>query len=107
MFLTAAVVRAGGGQTEQSTLVAVHCTTWHNIAHGTTNILPLNENEHNMMKRNGNKYVINQHLTERYKVSTIPYLQRLLNEDFHERKKQFKRIMSPVDNNVYFTAGKI
>ena len=33
MFLTAAVVRAGGGQTEQSTLVAVHCTTWHNIHH--------------------------------------------------------------------------
>ena len=38
MFLTAAVVRAAGGQTEQSTLVAVHCTTWHNIAHGTTKI---------------------------------------------------------------------
>ena len=49
----------------------------------------------------------NQHLTERYKMSTIPYLQRILNEDFHEKKKQFKRIMSPVDNNNCYTAGKI
>ena len=37
----------------------------------------------------------------------IPYLQRILNEDFHEKKKQFKRIMSPVDNNNCYTAGKI
>ena len=70
-------------------------------------LFPLNDNEHNMKKRNGNRYVIKQHLTERYKISTIPYLQRILNEDFHERKKQFKRIMSPVDNNVCYTAGKI
>ena len=70
-------------------------------------LFPLNDNDHNMLKRNGNRYVINQHLTERYKVSTIPYLQRLLNEDFHERKKQFKRILSPVDINVCYTAGKI
>ena len=70
-------------------------------------LFPLNDNEHDMMKRNGNRYLINQHLTERYKMSTIPYLQRLLNEDFNERRKQFKRILSPVDINNCYTAGKI
>ena len=70
-------------------------------------LLPVTNNEHSMRKRNGNKFVTNQHLTERYKMSTIPYLQRILNEDFHEKKKQFKRIMSPVDNNNCYTAGKI
>ena len=60
-----------------------------------------------MMKRNGNRYVINQHLTERYKISTIPYLQRLLNEDFKESKKQLKRLLSLVDINNCYTAGKI
>ena len=55
--------------------------------------------------------VINQHLTERYKKSTIPYLQRLLNKDFNEKRKQFRKIitsvLSPVDNNICYTAGKI
>ena len=70
-------------------------------------LFPVNDSEHNMRKRNGNRYVINQHLTERYRVSTITYLQRLLNEEFKESKKQFKRLLSPVDINNCYTAGKI
>ena len=74
-------------------------------------LFPLNTHEHDMYKRNPNRYVINQHLTERYKRSTIPYLQRLLNKDFNEKRKQFRKIInsavSPVDNNNCYTAGKI
>ena len=40
---------------------------------------PVNENEHNMVKRNGNKYVT---VTE-----------RILNENFHENRKEFQKIM--------------
>ena len=41
-------------------------------------------------------------------MSTVPYLQRLLNEDFKENKKNFQKIIRsvPVDNNVCYTAGK-
>ena len=41
---------------------------------------PVNENEHNMVKRNGNKYVT---VTERI----------LNNEDFHENRKEFQKII--------------
>ena len=74
-----------------------------------SNLFPVNENAHIMVKRNGNRYVTKKHLTERYKMSTVPYLQRLLNEDFKEKKKNFQKIIRsvPVDNNVCYTAGKI
>ena len=39
----------------------------------------LNEVNHEMEKRNVMKYKVNQAKTERYKESSIPYLQRLLN----------------------------
>ena len=73
-----------------------------------SNLFPVNENAHIMVKRNGNRYVTKKHLTERYKMSTVPYLQRLLNEDFKEKKKNFQKIIRsvPVDNNVCYTAGK-
>ena len=75
-------------------------------------LFPVNESEHAMKNRNSNMYIVKQHLTERYRKSTIPYLQRLLNQEFHENKKQFRKIMnsiplSPVDNDNCCTAGKI
>ena len=42
-------------------------------------MFPLNEVNHEMEKRNNMKYKVNQAKTERYKQSSIPYLQRLLN----------------------------
>ena len=39
----------------------------------------LNEVNHDMEKRNSMQYKVNQAKTERYKESSIPYLQRLLN----------------------------
>ena len=47
----------------------------------TRHLFPLNNKEHNMNLRRTEKYkVINAH-TSRLKNSTVPYIQRLLNED--------------------------
>ena len=40
-----------------------------------------------MKVRNPKKYYIKKANTERYKDSSIPYMQRLLNEDIKKRKK--------------------
>ena len=42
-------------------------------------MFPMNDIQHNMEKRNNEKFKVNHARTERYKNSTIPYLQRLLN----------------------------
>ena len=45
-------------------------------------MFPLNEVEHNMEKRTNERYKVNHAKTERYKLSSIPYLQRLLNSQY-------------------------
>ena len=42
-------------------------------------MFPLNEIQHNMDKRSNEKFKVNHARTERYRQSSIPYLQRLLN----------------------------
>ena len=42
-------------------------------------MFPLNLTHHNMDKRSYEKYKVNNAKTERYKQSSIPYMQRLLN----------------------------
>ena len=44
-------------------------------------MFPLSFNDHNMDKRNYQKYKVNHAKTERYFQSSIPYLQRLLNKN--------------------------
>ena len=44
-----------------------------------SSMFPLNEIQHNMEKRCNEKFKVNHARTERYRHSTIPYLQRLLN----------------------------
>ena len=43
-----------------------------------------------MTVRNPLRYKVKKANTERLKVSTIPYMQRVLNEDFKKRKKDMK-----------------
>ena len=43
---------------------------------------PLTFNNHLMKKRNPEKYAVNSAKTERYRRSAVPFLQRLLNEDY-------------------------
>ena len=44
-------------------------------------MFPVNEVNHNMEKRCNEKYKVNHAKTERYRQSSIPYLQRLLNSE--------------------------
>ena len=50
-------------------------------------LFPLNNQKHDMTVRNPLKYKIKKANTERLRVSTIPYMQRVLNDDFKKRKK--------------------
>ena len=68
---------------------------------------PLNIPEHGMKKRNPAKYVVNKTNTERYKKSTVPYLQRLLNKDYFEQKRDLKcllRVINDIFCNIPITS---
>ena len=43
-------------------------------------LFPKNRSKHSMVKRNQGKFYVNNAKTERYKNSTIPFMQRLLNK---------------------------
>ena len=45
-----------------------------------------------MEKRNLEKYIVNNAKTERYRKSSIPSMQRLLNQSERERSEIFKKI---------------
>ena len=45
-------------------------------------MFPLNDSNHLMTMRNPEKYVVNISKSERHKRSAVPFLQRLLNEDY-------------------------
>ena len=47
-----------------------------------------------MYARNPLKYLIKQANTERYKKSSIPYLQGLLNKDYAKRKAEFNELLN-------------
>ena len=50
-------------------------------------LFPLNSQKHVMEVRNPHRYRINKANTERYKRSSIPHMQRLLNDEIKKRKK--------------------
>ena len=52
-----------------------------------------------MKKRNGQRYVVEKTLTERYKRSSIPSMQRLLNKSEKERSEMMKIIKNTVPVN--------
>ena len=56
-------------------------------------LFPLNNQSHVMKVRNPLKYQINKANTERYKCSSIPYMQRLLNEDNRKRKRDMNELV--------------
>ena len=62
-------------------------------------LLPLNESNHGMNKRNPERFVVNGSNTERYRRSAIPFLQRLLNEDYSRQKKDLHKLIR-VNNGV-------
>ena len=60
-----------------------------------------NKNNFEMKTRNSNKYVVNHANTERYRKSAVPFLQRLLNEDYIKQKKNLKKMLQ-VNNGIQF-----
>ena len=57
-------------------------------------LFPLNSQKHVMKVRNPQKYRVNKANTERYKCSSIPYLQRLLNVESKKRKNDMNDLVS-------------
>ena len=57
-------------------------------------LFPRKVKNHVMEKRNGQKFAVNKSLTERYRRSSIPSMQRLLN------KAEAERMMIKIENTV-------
>ena len=60
---------------------------------------PLNNAKHLMKKRNQEKYVVTKANTERYRKSAVPFLQRLLNDDYSKQRKDLKSLLQ-VNNDI-------
>ena len=69
-------------------------------------LFPLNESDHLMSKRNPQKYVINISNTERHKKSAVPFLQKLLNEDYSKQKKNLSKLLH-VNNGVLYNTPSL
>ena len=48
-------------------------------------LFPLQTHHHNMKKRSQAMFKVNKSRTSRYRSSAIPFMQRLLNEDYKQR----------------------
>ena len=55
-------------------------------------LFPLYKNEHNMKTRYSPKFELAKISSKRYKVSTIPHLQRLLNKEFQKQTIDFRKL---------------
>ena len=69
-------------------------------------LFPLNESNHLMSMRNSERYVISWSNTQRHERSAIPFLQRLLNDDYAKQKKDLSkllRVKNGVINNAPIT----
>ena len=62
-------------------------------------LFPHNSQKHVMKVRNPLRYRVNKANTERYKCSTIPYMQRLLNDDNKKRKKEMNDLAVELDKS--------
>ena len=61
-------------------------------------LFPLKKVKHAMNMRNPDKYIVKSSNTERYKKSTIPFLQRQLNVDNNNRKVELRKLQSIGDS---------
>ena len=76
---------------QRSLQFAIKCTK-----HQTNKIMfPLNQSTYTHDKRNRERFHVNKAYTEAYRNSTIPYLQRKLNEHFQATPTANKSLLSP------------
>ena len=52
------------------------------------NIFPIKKQNHKMNKRKVEKFKVNKGRTTRYRKSAVPFMQKILNDEF-EKKRQF------------------
>ena len=62
-------------------------------------MFPRTQSDHKMDKRYKEKYVVKKAMTERFKKSAIPSMQRLLNKEERENAKKSSRIKNTVPVN--------
>ena len=62
-------------------------------------LFPLNESNHLMSMRSSERYVVSYSNTQRRERSAIPFLQRLLNDDYAKQKKDLSKLLR-VNNGV-------
>ena len=62
-------------------------------------MFPRTQSDHMMYKRYKENYVVKRAMTERFKRSAIPSMQRLLNKEEREKAKIFSRIKNTVPVN--------
>ena len=62
-------------------------------------MFPRTQSDHKMEKRYKEKYVVKKAMTERFKKSAIPSMQRLLNIEEREKAEIFSRIKNTVPVN--------
>ena len=68
----------------------------------TKQLFPLNKKKHKLKTRKSNKYKIFFARTKRFKESTVPYLQRLLNNNFEMKKNsKIKQIKTNMKNKQF------
>ena len=62
-------------------------------------LFPRNIKNHKMSKRSSEKFKVNRSLTQRYRNSAIPQMQRMLNLHEKQRQKIMKEISLPVNHD--------
>ena len=61
-------------------------------------LFPRNVKKHNMLKKGSEFVKVNRSLTQRYRNSAIPQMQRMLNLHEKQRQKIMKEISFPVNH---------
>ena len=64
-------------------------------------LFPRNVKKHNMLKKGSEFVKVNRSLTQRYRNSAIPQMQRMLNLHEKQRQKIMKEISLPVNHGFY------
>ena len=64
-------------------------------------LLPKNGSKHMMSMRNPERFVVNSSNTERHRRSAVPFLQRLLNQDYSRQKRDLPKLLQAVVGGWY------
>ena len=62
-------------------------------------MFPMSQSDHKMKQKYLEKFVVKKAITERFRKSAIPNMQRLLNREDKEKKKNFKIIENTIPVN--------